>query len=136
MKHVLIILILSLTVSCTNNTENSTLKSEIDLSRTQAVKIHDELMEKMGELNSLKKELEVMAADSGYIDRNAEIELFIHSIIVADKSMWDWMHNFNVAYADENDSVTLIYFEEKKKSIEHVKVLFDSAISSANVARN
>lgn len=132
MNHITIILTLILTVSCTNNSENRRLIKEIELSREQAVHIHDDVMERMGALNSLKKSLELELTNSLSMNNTDEIVDVITLLAEADKSMWDWMHNFNVAYANQNDSVTLEYYNRKLKEIGYVKSLFDTSMTRAD----
>ncbi len=131
MKRILTISILFLTVSCSNISSNEQILKEIDFNKSEAIELHDELMAKMGELKSLKKQLNILVADS-IENKNGEIELSVVKIEQADKSMWDWMHDFDIAYTNDNDSITLNYFEAKLESIRKVENLFDSAIYQSN----
>lgn len=132
MNRIAIVLILILTVSCTYNSENRKLIEEIELIREQAVHIHDDVMERLGELNSLQKSLELILMDSLSKNSADEIANVITLLNEADKSMWDWMHNFDVAYANENDSITLEYYNRKLNEIEYIKSLFDSSMTRAD----
>ena len=132
MKSLSIALLLIITVSCNNISTNETVLEQIELYKSDAIVVHDELMIQLGQLKLLKNKLQKMDSDSIFLDQRENIEFAIGTIDEADKSMWDWMHNFDVTYANEEDSVVLMYYESKLRSIEQVKLLFDSAISKAN----
>lgn len=109
-------------MSCVTNSNTSDYTSEIKNTKAKTIETHDLLMENMGRLRSLKKQ--ILTKDS--LNLNS-IEL-LAKIDSADKSMWDWMHQFKVNYEAENDSLTLSYFEDKFNKINEVQLLFDSAI--------
>ena len=132
MKSLSIALLLIITVSCNNISTNETVLEQIELYKSDAIVVHDELMIQLGQLKLLKNKLQKMDNDSIFLDQHENIEFAIGTIDEADKSMWDWMHNFDVTYANEEDSVVLMYYESKLRSIEQVKLLFDSAISKGN----
>ena len=129
MKNFLSILLFSLTVSCSNTSSDDRVLNKIEIAKSEAVDIHDELMLQMGDLKSLKKELsQLLVISKGSTEK---VEVSIVKISDADKAMWDWMHNFNIAYQGKNDSLTLVYFESKLKGIQEVSLLFDSAINKS-----
>ena len=122
MKTQIITMLLIIIVACTNNTNTSNITTEIIKTKNQTIEKHDLLMARMRELRSLKKE--VLKKDSLSESTNniiAELDL-------ADKAMWDWMHEFKVNYEAENDTLKLIYFQDNLTKINNVKLLFDSAI--------
>ena len=86
----------------------------------------------MSELNSIRKKLQLIVIDSTAIGSYYEISLAINELLKADKSMWDWMHNFDVTYTHENDSLTLSYYKNKLKEINDVELLFDSSMAGAS----
>jgi hypothetical protein len=131
MKISIIFLLLIITVSCTSKSDINNAQKRIEANRSTTIDIHDELMENMGDLRSLKKSLLIKKLDTALQFSNDQIELAIKGIDHADYTMWDWMHNFDVTYTHEDDSVTLKYYKAKLKSIEEVKMLFDSAIIKA-----
>src|SRR5690242_8749642 len=69
---------------------NQTLYDEV-------MKVHDEVMPKMGDLYNLKKELEKKIGDSPTMaeEKKKEIEVIIAKLDSADQGMRDWMHHFN-----------------------------------------
>ena len=128
MKTKITFLLLFLTVSCSYKSGKGAILERSEFKKTEAIKVHDELMAQMGELRSLEKKLLVVLLNNDSLDRNDSIEIAIKRVEAADKSMWDWMHDFDVAYVADTDSLTFIYFDSKLESIQHVKMLFDSAI--------
>lgn len=132
MRKIVVFILLILTVSCNETKRNTEVEKEISLTRIHAVEVHDKLMKKMGELNSMRKKLQLIVMDSTAIGSYDEISLAINELLKADKSMWDWMHNFDVTYAHENDSLTLGYYKNKLKEINDVELLFDSSMAGAS----
>lgn len=132
MKYKYLVILLIVTVSCNSGSKNERLNNQIDLNKTEAIEVHDELMVDLGKLHELKKQLEKNDEDSIPLERSNAIKIAIKKIEIADKSMWDWMHNFDVSFQHQNDSITLKYYNDKLSGIKKVKELFDSAIWSGN----
>ncbi len=90
-----VIIVLSLLiVSCNNIKENSLEKSKAEETFEEAIRIHDEVMPKMGKLESLKaelKELKVLKqADS------MQIEEQLVKLDEASLAMRMWMHQLKI----------------------------------------
>ena len=129
MNRLFRVLLLVLMVSCSRAPNNESVFKQIEIVKAETMDIHDELMIQMGDLKSLKMDLTELFEVSN--DSAENIGLSIKNISNADNAMWDWMHNFNIAYQDKNDSITFIYFESKLKELKEVKSLFDSAIGQS-----
>ena len=135
MNNIYVILLLVLTVACNKTSNSNEFASQIKKSKSDAITIHDELMTEMGNLNSLKKKLEIIAQDSLSEEIN-DVKISITAIEKADKSMWDWMHNFDVTYAHDDDSITLEYYRSQLDDIKKVRQLFNEAFSQGEKATN
>jgi len=123
MRNFYIALLLLVNVACSYNSKPNEFLVGIENTKNESIEIHDILMAQMGDLHSLKKD--IIAIDSLHKNNDslvAEIEL-------ADKAMWDWMHQFKMNYEGANDSLTFVYFENKLSSINQVKIKFDSAFA-------
>ncbi len=131
-----LILLLYVTGSCTLKSEEDKPKSEVDLLIEKTIVLHDTLMLKMGELRNKKKVLEPIIEQGTDSLTIYKAVVQVAKLDAADKAMWDWMHNFDVAYKNKNDSITLNYFKAKLESIRKVEVLFDSAIYQSNLQSN
>lgn len=123
------LLILSLTVSCGYQSQSKLLEKELHAKKEKNINLHDELMEKMSVLNSTKKLLQALREDSTFEGNQDDFIIAINALVESDKSMWDWMHNFDIAYKNENDSISLIYFEDKYKILQKIDTAFDASIS-------
>lgn len=132
MKYKYFVILLIVTVSCNSGSNSERFNSQIELSKSEVLEVHDELMLDLGRLQALKKQLEKNDEDSILLERSNVIKVAIENIETADKSMWDWMHNFDGSYKHQNDSITLLYYQTKLNEIQHVKQLFDSAIYNGN----
>lgn len=135
MKKKYFILVLVLTVACNNNSSSDEIASHVNSSKSDAIELHDEIMADMGKLNSLKKSLQSYKKNTSN-ENNKDLSLAIESIEKADKSMWDWMHNFNATFIHEDDSITLLYYQSKLDEIKKVKKLFSIAFSEGKKFSN
>jgi len=125
-------LIISLAIiSCSSTSEKK--KEDLPALKEEVMKVHDEVMPKMGPLMKAKKELLKKAeteTDSlrimKYLEVSGQIEL-------ANESMMDWMHNYNPNF-DGDEVAVKEYLNEKKKSIEKVKIDMISALLASEEA--
>jgi len=91
-------------------------------------------MLEMVELKNLIKTLGVIVEDSVQGEKTQIIaSVAIEHLQMSDKAMWDWMHQFDIAFQDEKDSLTLDYFLQQYKLIKEVQVLFDESRVEAEV---
>ena len=97
----------------------------------EVLAIHDEVMPRMGEIESLREslvsELENTALDSQL--RVATNEA-ISRLELGDSLMWDWMHNYSIPENVSNDSVVK-YLENEKRQITQVRQTMQGAITGA-----
>ncbi|VAW28906.1 hypothetical protein MNBD_BACTEROID06-1341, partial [hydrothermal vent metagenome] len=89
------------------------------------------LMLELKDVSKLLKSLDIAIKDSTLDQKTIETyELAIDELVNADKKMWDWMHNFDIAYQADRDSTTLVYFKNQFIKIDSVRLLFESSIST------
>ncbi|MCF6359222.1 MAG: hypothetical protein L3J29_00485 [Cyclobacteriaceae bacterium] len=129
MRLILVSTLLFITFSCTPGNKPSNWHEKIEFEKKKVLNLHDTLMLELKHVSNLLKSLKVAVNDST-LDRKTinSYELTISELANADKKMWDWMHNFNLAYKHTQDSITLIYFKNQYKEIDSVRALFDSSI--------
>ncbi len=104
-------------MSCKNNTDNESKKLYDDI-----MKMHDEVMPKIGELNELKSKVKSIS-DSLPKDQIALHDSMINTILLltkADDNMMDWMNTFENKNGDKDQSKTTIYYKEQKKKMKSV----------------
>ena len=120
---------------CGNKAEQQQKQQE-DLAK-EVLAIHDEVMPRSEELVKLRKQLKdkvnVWAADAG-ADHGAQIReatAHIDSLTAADKSMMDWMHNYNGAQGLYEHEDIIKYLTEEKAKISEVRDNTEAAIAAA-----
>ncbi len=128
-KIILVLSLLNITIACSLNSKKNSYNIDIEKVKSQTIELHDKLMLDMGKLLKVKKTLEVMAKDSSDAAQLSNTLNAINQLYSADKAMWDWMHNFDIAYRVEQDSVTLLYFDSQLRMIQEVDSLFETSIA-------
>ncbi len=127
-RNYILFSLLLLTISCTNTSRNSQTDEQIESQKQLILNIHDDLMPDMSEFKKLTKALNIIEGDSILEEnvRNSSSEAILN-LQLADKAMWDWMHQFNIAFKDNNDSLTLTYYKHQYELIKEVEVLFEES---------
>ena len=99
-----------------DNLQGNSLQEEI-------LKIHDELMPKMGKIFSLKEALQKKLDETPDLteEKKEEIKTAIHNLEKADQAMRDWMHSDNPPADSLGEEGIQKYLEEQKKEILKVK---------------
>lgn len=102
------------------------------------IEVHDEVMPRLGEIASLKKELSTkrttLAKDST-ADEAALIEYrsLIQLLDSADEAMMSWMAQYDPDYlAEHKPEEAIAYYEDQEGKIEYVKTLMLKSIEDAN----
>ena len=108
---------------------NQTLYNEV-------MKVHDEVMPKMGDLYNLKKELEKKIADTPTMseEKKKEIESIIAKLDSADQGMRDWMHHFNPIPDSVGEEKAREYLEDEMEKVKKVKADILEAMEEAKGA--
>lgn len=107
-----------------SSNENEALYDEV-------MKIHDEGMEKMGEIHRLKKVLkERLAAQN--TERKTALEGVIAKLDSADKGMMDWMHNFDPVHDTDDKEAYREFLESELAKVTKVRQDIMEALERAN----
>lgn len=100
----------------------------------EVMAIHDEVMPRMGEISSYRRELkqklkaqEFQFSAETRVER-AEMERLIMKLDSADKGMMDWMHNYNGGQDLYTHKEIMEYLEGEKKAISEVKVYMEATL--------
>lgn len=105
------------------NDENEALYDEV-------MKIHDEAMEKIGEIHRLKKILNDKI-NSQALEKTAAIGTTITQLDSADKGMFDWMHDFNPPGDTMDKEAYREYMESELEKIKKVRQDIIEALQAA-----
>ncbi len=131
MRLILISTVLFITFSCTPSNKPPNWREKIEFEKGKVLNLHDTLMLELKDVSKLLKSLDIAIKDSTLDQKTIETyELAIDELVNADKKMWDWMHNFDIAYQADQDSTTLVYFKNQFIKIDSVRLLFESSIST------
>ena len=121
-----------------NNADSSVSIDELRNIRYQEVMaVHDEVMPKLQDIISLQENFKVRIDSLTEIDSTLavleELTKLNNDLASADKSMMDWMHQFNskINSNDVSDEVAMAYLEEQKVKILEVKERMNNSINSA-----
>lgn len=115
----------------TEEEQQNSLKDEV-------MEIHDEVMPKMGEMNTLKNELladaDSLSADSSNVE-NLELSIDLKQIASeleeANKSMMDWMRNYKPTFDEQTHEEIMQYLEDQKVKAGEVKTKILTSIKKA-----
>ncbi|MFC2187076.1 hypothetical protein ACFCT7_07120 [Fulvivirgaceae bacterium LMO-SS25] len=115
----------------TEEEQQNSLKDEV-------MEIHDEVMPKMGEMNTLKNELladaDSLSADSSNVE-NLELSIDLKQIASeleeANKSMMDWMRNYKPTFDEQTHEEIMQYLEDQKVKAGEVKTKILTSIEKA-----
>ena len=135
------IFLLVLLVSCgksgshDGHDENGTADS-VDTNRAlydQVMEIHDEVMPKMQDIYNLKKDIQDQITNTpGMVkEQKEEFQRMITKLDSAERSMMDWMHQFNLPDSLDNESKRE-YLETEMEKIRKVRDLTNEALKEAS----
>jgi hypothetical protein len=111
--------------ACSNEHHQHHSQGNYNELEEKVMAVHDEVMPKMGQIKSLKKQLGA-AKDSLARQNPANDSLIqvlqsrIEALEQADRAMWDWMHQYKVP-THEEDSVIMAYLEDEMKRVTEVR---------------
>ena len=115
----------------TEEEQQNSLKDEV-------MEIHDEVMPKMGEMNTLKNELladaESLATDTTIVENieiSNELKLIAAELEEANKSMMDWMRNYKPTFDEQTHEEIMQYLEDQKVKAGEVKTKILTTIEKA-----
>lgn len=100
----------------------------------EVMAIHDEVMPRMGEVSSYRRELkkrldsqEFMFSPETRTER-ARMEQLILKLDSADRGMMDWMHNYNGGQDLYSHQEIMDYLGAEKEKISGVKIYMESTL--------
>ena len=127
-----LIFFLILMVSC-----NSEQKDEISKLKDEVIGLHDEVMPYMGELKSLKKEVETKSKnlfdEDSLLNQNKieELDLLAKQLDSAFEGMFVWMRQYKSPEEDMDREAAKIYLLDQKSKVELVNKDIKEALASA-----
>lgn len=123
--------------SCGANKAEEQKKQQETLAK-EVMDIHDEVMPKMGELVSLKKQVKQLVntwtADSLNTSNDAKVSeagTLIEKLEAADKGMMDWMHEYNGGQGLYEHELIMEYLNAEKVKITQVKTDMNASMDEA-----
>ena len=137
MKYSLFILIISAGFlhGCTKNSQQDHDCSSDECLKQRAydkvIAVHDKVMPRLAEISLLKEKIEAQIKVSDDSVVIADWRTLLVTLDNADKSMWDWMHQFNGDLADMSIDEAFAYLKQQQAKIDEVKEKVDGAIKQA-----
>ncbi|MBS1558032.1 MAG: hypothetical protein JST69_04820 [Bacteroidetes bacterium] len=137
MKTIHVFLILFMLSACGKTDKNQEKQNTESTDTNQALyeqvmDVHDEVMPKVEQLYSLKKELqEKRKAKDLPEELKKQIDLAIHGLDSADHAMMNWMHHFNPLPDSANREAAREYLEDEMEKIKKVRELINGTIQKA-----
>ncbi len=126
------LLLITLLFSCGSNKQD-----EIKEMKDQVIEIHDEVMPRMGELNKVRKDL-LLQADSFIETDSVKAISFtkaVANIEGSEKSMRNWMLNFELEYEGTDEEI-IHYLKDQKKAILQVQEEMNGSIEKGKAILN
>jgi regulator of replication initiation timing len=146
MKHLLIASSFLLLISCgkTSDHSNHSTDDVVDgespnkVLYDQVMDIHDEVMPKMQDLYTLKKELQdKIDQNKGMAEeQKKELEQVIAALDSTNNAMMDWMHHFNPLPDSADQELAREYLENEMESIMKVRDLTTETIDKAKAIKD
>jgi hypothetical protein len=99
----------------------------------QVMEIHDEVMPRMEDLYTLKKDLQNQIANTPdmVVERKQQLEKVISNLDSANSAMMDWMHKFNPLPDSVDQEQAREYLESEMERIRKVRDLMTETIENA-----
>jgi hypothetical protein len=121
---------------CQQSHDNRESPSREDLIRLEqeVMKIHDETMADMENLNNYLKKIEARLADVKKIDDSLSYAQVKEKLVKADSLMWQWMYDYKKPEADADRDSVMEYLQNEKMKIATVESLMKTAMSEAEAA--
>ena len=95
----------------------------------EVMKIHNEVMPKMDDILKIETSLRTKLAETNIVDgKKQEIEAGIAKLDSADRSMMNWMHNFNPPPDSLGEERAREYLETEMEKIKEVREDVNEAI--------
>ena len=102
--------------------------------RIAVERVHDKAMARIGYMFELSTELKTRATECAAVAAQ-QIEADIAALEAADRAMFDWMHQYQSLFVDEDIRIDNQYRQVQLTLISEVDRLTDDAISAAEQTR-
>lgn len=98
--------------------------------------IHDDVMPKMSDIMKHKEKINALLSDSSWHETNQEyvnnLRRTLDKLNVAEKEMWNWMHNYSDVFGQlQSDQQKTDFLLKEKEKISEVRVLMLESIEQA-----
>jgi hypothetical protein len=130
-----VFVLLTITMACTGSKKEKEAWTAL---KDQVMTVHDEIMPKMGELMSLRKQLEDKAtalkesgADASEVEALMQISKDLDN---SHEKMMQWMREYDPTFEGMVEQEIMTYLEDQKKKIERVGILTNESIEKAKQA--
>jgi hypothetical protein len=99
----------------------------------QVMDVHDEVMPRMEDIYTLKKNLQEQIANTPnmVVERKQQLEAIISNLDSANNAMMDWMHKFEPLPDSVDQEKAREYLESEIERIKKVKELMNESIEKA-----
>ncbi|HHL51879.1 MAG TPA: hypothetical protein ENJ39_00755 [Flammeovirgaceae bacterium] len=136
-QSIFFLVILLWGIACARQTATdsdcATLACQRQQAYDQVMAVHDEVMARMPQLDSLAGLLKERLNTPTDSLQAVEVQQALTALEAADQAMWDWMHGFDAnGIKALPDSLALARLRLERQRIDSVARLFDSATSAAN----
>ncbi len=123
LKYIGILGCFLLIISCKSN------ENKVQDLHTEVMEIHDEVMPKMTNLHSSRKELEIALKQGA--DSTKVFEL-LEKVDAADEGMMVWMDEFDMPDSTVDEAIVLDYLQSEKVRILKVKSDIENCVASVS----
>lgn len=131
---VLTLFIFSLFISsCSDNSTKGSAVAELE---EEVMYIHDDVMPKMSDIMKHKEKINALLSDSSWHESNPDyvnnLRKTLDKLNVAEKEMWNWMHNYSDVFGQlQSDQQKTDFLLQEKEKISEVRVLMLESIEQA-----
>lgn len=118
-----------------DSTVLNTQTNEFQAYEDEIMKIHDDVMPKVSDINRLSAQLEAIKTKAGPSDKPSTIEGLdetLQSLREAEKGMMDWMKYYSDTKSRLTPEVEKIFYERELEKITNVKMAMLNSIEKAN----
>jgi hypothetical protein len=117
-------------------------KADVNKIKEQTMELHDVVManhskviDNQMKIDTLLKGLNDLKVKFPAIDtavEKAEMKKLLESLVKAEESMNDWMHNFNADYQNKLDTAILNYYQKEYDKISKVHQVYNNEIKKSS----
>jgi hypothetical protein len=134
MQKLLTIVILFSVLACNKKTDKN-----LELMQDEVMALHDEVMPKMGDIMSLKEQLNnnlagIDSTKAGFKEKKAVSDTLKSKLAESDDQMMNWMNEYNVdTLRNINEDEGLKYLKAEKEKLTTIKLSTNKNIDAAKL---